>query len=113
MICRKFQQTNEMFSCLQDLIESLLSLESEVNEEGNEIEPHPACSTNNHNDTSLANQMLQLEEAKKCKVCRKEDSCMVLIPCGHLVCCVVCGGKIKKCPACKEIVREKVRSYIS
>ena len=58
-------------------------------------------------------EMQRLEESKRCRVCRKDDACMVLIPCGHLCCCVNCGKKIKKCPICKELIRERVRSYIS
>ena len=69
--------------------------------------------TSSSTDASPLREMQRLEESKRCRVCRKDDACMVLIPCGHLCCCMNCGNKIKKCPICKESIRERVRSYIS
>ena len=58
-------------------------------------------------------EIKKLEESRRCKKCFQEDACVVFIPCGHLACCVSCSERIKRCPVCKEVIREKVRSYIS
>ena len=98
-----------MFQSLEELVEGLLDLEASNKEQIYTVK----SSNQNHKKESLVEEMHRLEESKRCKACGKEDACVVLIPCGHLACCVGCGEKVKKCPTCNEIVREKVRSYIS
>ena len=58
-------------------------------------------------------ELKQLVESRKCKVCHKEDACMVFVPCGHLACCVECGNKVNRCPACRSFIKERIRSYLS
>ena len=58
-------------------------------------------------------ELKQLVELRKCKVCHKEDACMVFVPCGHLACCVECGNKVNRCPACRSFIKERIRSYLS
>ena len=59
------------------------------------------------------NELEELVEARLCKVCRRKDSCMVFVPCGHLVCCQECGERATRCPVCRMDISEKIRSFIS
>ena len=58
-------------------------------------------------------ELKQLVESRKCKVCHKEDACMIFVPCGHLACCVECGNKVNRCPSCRSFIKERIRSYLS
>lgn len=37
-----------------------------------------------------------------CRNCRKEESCVLLLPCRHLCLCTVCGSSLHTCPVCKS-----------
>ncbi|GAV64106.1 zf-C3HC4_3 domain-containing protein [Cephalotus follicularis] len=37
-----------------------------------------------------------------CRNCRKEESCVLLLPCRHLCLCTVCGSSLHACPICKS-----------
>ena len=63
--------------------------------------------------SSTATELKQLVESRKCKSCHKEDACVVLVPCGHLACCVECGNKVNRCPVCRSMIKERIRSYLS
>ena len=58
-------------------------------------------------------ELEQLVEPRKCKVCHKEDACMVFVPCGHLVCCVECGNKVSRYPVCQFFIKKRICSYLS
>ena len=85
----------------QEEEQSSTSQEEEVREEG--------TSAASAEETELK----ELMESRKCKVCHKEDACVVFVPCGHLTCCLECGNKVNRCPACKSIITERIRSYLS
>ena len=102
----------EAFSSVVDLIEALAEIEMSEKEEAMDTS---ALTTSSFSESSsLPSELLSnLEVSKKCKQCLKEDVSVVFVPCGHLVTCVGCAKYVKKCVVCKEIVHEKVRSYLS
>ena len=110
----KYETNDQSFTNLHDLVETILSIKENEEESVNGDE---LLSIRNFQSSSSIftpqDEMQRLEELKRCRVCCKDDARMVLIPCGHLCCCVNCGNKIKKCPICKESIRERIRSYIS
>ena len=113
---RKYEINNGLFSSFSDLVDVLVSLNDDheqttMEEQGANISK-PALSVSTLQSPAL-NEMKKLEELKKCKKCRKNDACVVFIPCGHLISCVECADAIKRCLICKEIVKKKVRSFIS
>ena len=55
----------------------------------------------------------QLEQLKICKVCDKNNSDVLFLPCAHLCCCTDCSKSLKQCPVCKREVCEKVKTYMS
>ena len=52
----------------------------------------------------MNNQQMQ---NKKCLSCKKEDSCVMLLPCHHQVLCVDCSKSNENCVLCKEKILEK------
>ncbi|KAH7543876.1 hypothetical protein ACOSP7_031293 [Xanthoceras sorbifolium] len=40
--------------------------------------------------------------SRLCRSCRKEESCVLLLPCRHLCLCTVCGSSLHTCPVCKS-----------
>ena len=107
-----------MFSSVRDLVDVLVSLDDHyeltaMKEQQNSrpnLKPGPSALSF---QSSALNEVKKLEESKKCKKCQKNDACVVFIPCGHLISCIECADTMKRCLICKEVVKQKVRSFIS
>ena len=107
------------FLNFETMVDSLLRLD---NDETNQGEMHESQGfgeevPKENSDKKLTSsgqiELEQLLESRTCKVCYKEDSCVVFVPCGHLACCHECGTKVKRCPVCRSFVKERIRSYLS
>ena len=46
------------------------------------------------------------DDWSKCKVCMDADIDSVILDCGHLVACNLCGKKLNECPICRQHVAE-------
>ena len=46
------------------------------------------------------------DDWSKCKVCMDADIDSVILDCGHLVACNLCGNKLNECPICRQHVAE-------
>ena len=106
-IQRHYQGNSQTFTSIEPLIEALVNLECESPEENSEDHSISAAATHSHNELQA------LEESRMCKKCRKQEACVVFIPCGHLVCCADCAQLSYSCRICGEVIREKVRSFLS
>ena len=89
------------------MVDALLRYENDDDNQDEEQESIEEPTSSGQTD------LKQLVESRKCKVCHKEDACMVFVPCGHLSCCVECGNKVNRCPACRSFIKERIRSYLS
>lgn len=47
-----------------------------------------------------------------CSICFDNQIEFVFLPCGHVNSCRNCSEKFKKCPICRQLIRQKVRVYI-
>ena len=104
---RHYQGNKQTFASIESLIEALVNLECEITEENNEELSRSSAAAHSTNELQV------LEESRKCKRCRRQDVCVVFIPCGHLVSCADCAKVVQSCIVCGEAVREKVRSFLS
>ncbi|WP_299734323.1 RING-HC finger protein [uncultured Endozoicomonas sp.] len=110
------------FSSVVDLVDALVetqneyeSLASNNEEQATTSEPHveQMSGTSQPQEQTPEAEIARLEAQKKCKICNREESCVVFVPCGHLNACVPCGERASNCPVCKRHITEKVRSYLS
>ncbi|XVE52882.1 hypothetical protein DITRI_Ditri02bG0159900 [Diplodiscus trichospermus] len=53
------------------------------------------------------------EGSRVCRNCRKEESCVLLLPCRHLCLCTVCGSSLHICPICKSTKNASVHVNLS
>ncbi|XP_076799944.1 baculoviral IAP repeat-containing protein 7-like isoform X2 [Clavelina lepadiformis] len=117
---RKYEGTGNGFSRLEILVESILAMEEESasnrSKEGRSTfataQATPSTSASNLFTTSGLQEIRCLQEERMCKVCGNEQASVVLIPCGHIACCVGCAENASTCPICRLRVREKIRSFI-
>jgi baculoviral IAP repeat-containing protein 2/3 len=49
----------------------------------------------------------------ECKICMAEEVGVVFLPCGHLLSCVYCAPAVSQCPLCREMIRGRVRTFLS
>ncbi|XP_076811409.1 baculoviral IAP repeat-containing protein 7-like isoform X2 [Clavelina lepadiformis] len=114
---RKYEATGNGFSSLEIFVESILAMEEESDsnrsEEGRSTsataEATSTTSASNLSTTSGLQEIRRLQEERLCKVCGNEQASVVLIPCGHIACCVGCAENASTCPIC----RSRSRSFIS
>lgn len=59
-------------------------------------------------DVRLEHQ--RMKEARTCKVCLDREASIAFMPCGHLVCCSVCGPAMRSCPICRELIKGTVKT---
>lgn len=53
------------------------------------------------------------EDEKACKICFVNPIDSVLLNCGHLCCCMECGGALDQCPICRSPIAKIVRTFLS
>ncbi|KAH3729496.1 baculoviral IAP repeat-containing protein 2-like [Dreissena polymorpha] len=54
----------------------------------------------------------KLKQQLMCKVCMDSDACVVFQPCGHMVTCVKCASKLRKCAICRRKIEGNIRIYL-
>ena len=57
------------------------------------------------------NRAKELLDEVKCNKCRKEESCVMYLPCAHISECFSCSRKSRLCALCSDIIKEKIRMY--
>ncbi|KAK3577780.1 hypothetical protein CHS0354_010981 [Potamilus streckersoni] len=53
----------------------------------------------------------ELREVTLCKICLENTSCVVFLPCGHLVTCSDCAPAMRKCPICRTLIKGTVKTF--
>ena len=51
-------------------------------------------------------------EERTCKVCMKEEACMMFDPCGHLSTCKECSLDMDECPICRMKIDKKIQAFV-
>ena len=51
-------------------------------------------------------------EERDCKVCMKEEVCILFDPCGHLATCTKCSSNLNECPICRGKINKKTRAFV-
>ncbi|KAL3883106.1 hypothetical protein ACJMK2_029399 [Sinanodonta woodiana] len=62
---------------------------------------------------TLKEENQRLRDMTLCKVCMDKSSCIVFLPCGHMVCCASCSPAMRKCPICRVLVRGTVKAFMA
>eukprot|EP00250_Pteridium_aquilinum_P011069 c19818_g1_i1 orf=121-1185(+) len=70
-------------------------------EEGcGESEVDDAESCQHGGEGSFLRDCRDLKEQRKCRFCRVNDACVLVLPCRHLCLCLHCDGRLDQCPVC-------------
>lgn len=56
-------------------------------------------------------QSTDAEGRHMCKVCMSDVVECVLVECGHMVTCLDCGKKLKKCPICRQEIVRVIKTF--
>ncbi|KAK3585624.1 hypothetical protein CHS0354_004541 [Potamilus streckersoni] len=62
---------------------------------------------------SLREEYMRLKDQNLCKICMERNVELAFLPCGHLVCCEVCGQTLRFCPICRAKIHASVKTYLS
>ncbi len=55
----------------------------------------------------------ELDNIKKCIVCRDRPVCVLLRPCSHMCLCMSCVERLEKCPLCRGSIDCYEKVYIN
>jgi E3 ubiquitin-protein ligase MYLIP len=101
---------------VHDHIRRVLYREQQNSSDFEEIPSTTDCETNStecgQNVGELRQKLDNIQQAFICKICMDAKIDTVLIPCGHWVCCSVCGSNIDKCPLCRTDITLHQRVYM-
>ncbi len=103
---------------VHDHIRRVLYKEQQNSSDLEEIPNTTDCETNStdcadgQNIGELKQKLDSIQHAFLCKICMDAKIDTVLIPCGHWVCCNVCGSNIDKCPLCRTGITLQQRVYM-
>uniref|UniRef100_A0A194AME1 RING-type domain-containing protein n=1 Tax=Pinctada fucata TaxID=50426 RepID=A0A194AME1_PINFU len=105
-------RTNCSAEILVDIIGNTQQENAQPTDDHNDTEN----SHNETNDLSTGDQLVaenrRLRRQRLCRVCQDKDANIAMLPCGHLLCCSDCAPAMRKCPACKAIVKGTVRTFL-
>ena len=114
------------FSTFESLVDAVLDSEPSETKAGNNSTSLQTEANPNQSEMTMAassrsraaiaggeEELQELQDLRACKICKREQANVVLIPCGHLAICVNCSENTTRCPTCHSYIREKVRSYLS
>ncbi|XP_030066010.1 E3 ubiquitin-protein ligase XIAP [Microcaecilia unicolor] len=105
-MAKKLQTTGENYKSVEVLVADLVEAQSSriLNKAS---ESTPAT------EVSIQDMLRRLQEEKQCKICMDRSSCVVFIPCGHLVACQACAEAVDKCPICCSIIQRRQKIFMS
>ena len=77
--------------------------------------PRPASpAAEEASNSSMLSELRSMEQSRLCKICYKQPSNVVFIPCGHLACCTSCSNEnLRRCPVCHRGIQEKIKAFRS
>jgi len=55
----------------------------------------------------------ELKDQRTCRACRRNDICILLLPCRHLCLCKECESRLHTCPLCNSMKNGGVQIYMS
>ncbi|XP_020249949.1 probable BOI-related E3 ubiquitin-protein ligase 3 isoform X2 [Asparagus officinalis] len=64
-------------------------------------------------EPNTGQQMQQKSRIGDCRVCKRKEVCMLLLPCRHLCLCRECDGIVGACPVCLAVKTASVEVYTS
>ncbi|KAL8147040.1 putative BOI-related E3 ubiquitin-protein ligase 3 [Apium graveolens] len=121
-IWRDLAQSNEATAnALRSNLEQILSNVDVQNEQFHRAGDNAAvdaesCCGSNYEDEEIDNHgglREVMSTYRLCRSCRKEESCVLLLPCRHLCLCTVCGSSLHTCPVCKSTKNASVHVNMS
>ncbi|XP_065027862.1 probable BOI-related E3 ubiquitin-protein ligase 3 isoform X1 [Musa acuminata AAA Group] len=98
---QRAKYNESMINSLKYNLEQLYA-QSKDNKEGcgdNGVDDTTSC-CNGDTDLQLTFKQNKDIESMACKVCRVNETCMLLLPCRHLCLCKECESKLSFCPLC-------------
>eukprot|EP01018_Ginkgo_biloba_P009139 Gb_38209 [translate_table: standard] len=119
-IWQNMAKNNEtMANTLRSNLEQVVAQTREQSREGRgDSEAEDAQSCCYDEDTADAHsrrlrENKELKEQRTCRVCRTNNSCILLLPCRHLCLCKECESRLQTCPLCKSMKNASVQVYMS
>jgi hypothetical protein len=66
---------------------------------------------NTNEEMSQQYEYYLLRKQFLCILCMENDMNILLLPCGHLLCCERCSRSLISCPQCNVPVNEKIKTF--
>jgi len=83
---------------------------------GTEYLDNVAKRDNNNNDIVIDDDDNEkfvdaYENQNECVICMNAPRDVVIIPCGHLICCENCVVQCKECPLCRGVINDNLKVF--
>lgn len=90
------------------LREKVLQLWIDHNEREGRRKAKRANPSNSHGSQDSSDD---IDEKQVCKICWEREIDCVLLECGHMATCLICGKKCNDCPICRQNITRCVRTF--
>ncbi|KAK3593114.1 hypothetical protein CHS0354_018239 [Potamilus streckersoni] len=98
----------------EDKSQAIISSESsnkQVGQQGHEATGNTQLEESQIDPEKIMREHRELREVTLCKVCLENTSCVVFLPCGHLMTCSDCAPAMRKCPICRTLIKGTVKTF--
>ncbi|CAK8672492.1 unnamed protein product [Clavelina lepadiformis] len=119
LITRRFENRNEMYHSVNNLIEDLThsppSDHSDTDENCSDTERTPSVPTNVKRSDEIPfieARIRELQAERKCKICLDRMADVASVSCGHLCSCTECTQALRNCPICRVKIENCTRTYM-
>uniref|UniRef100_H2YP65 RING-type domain-containing protein n=1 Tax=Ciona savignyi TaxID=51511 RepID=H2YP65_CIOSA len=124
-VMRNFEENGESFSSFRSLVDAILDDNSASLLEEERIGSTSVADADLRSiasgrsgaqyqgsaHPSSSEVIRRLEDSRVCRMCHTVVADIVLMPCGHLVCCSNCCHIITKCPLCESEIQKAIKTY--
>jgi len=76
---------------------------------GRDFRPEPSAPPAEEEEEGGSTRVIPVAE---CVVCMDGKCEVILVPCGHMCCCIKCVDMVTVCPMCRGIIEKKVRAIL-
>lgn len=63
-------------------------------------------------ENNLSTDLKPEDDRLMCKICMEVRVGIVFTPCGHIASCPTCAMSLLKCPICRLVIQERIRTEV-
>ena len=80
---------------------------------GQENQPSQSQNLERASSGDVVREIQQMQQSRLCKICMREETRVLFLPCAHVACCSECAVGRQVCPVCDRRITEQMPAYFT